>query len=79
MKREGTRGDASRRMSFDPKAPLYRQIADTLRQRVKSNFFADDRLPTEKDLSVEFGVSTITIKQALGVLVAEDLIFRRPR
>jgi GntR family transcriptional regulator len=57
--------------------PLYVQLADALRARIKSGAYQpDDRLPSEHDLVREFSVSRITARQALAALEREGLVFR---
>jgi|GEM_PF-4397654 len=61
------------------KTPLYRQIAELLEQKIDAQVFGDSRLPTERQLAREFGVSTITIKQSLNILENKGLVSRRAR
>ena len=57
--------------------PRYRQIANSLRDRIqRREWAAGDRLPGEETLAVQFGVSKLTMRQALGVLLNEGLIRR---
>lgn len=64
-------------MSFGRVLPLHAQIRETLRQGIVSgSYLPDDKLPSEKELMVEFGVSRITVRQALGVLEKEGIIYR---
>lgn len=57
--------------------PLHAQIRETLRgQIVAGAYQAHDRLPSEKDLMARFGVSRITVRQALGELETEGAIYR---
>lgn len=59
--------------------PLYRQVEQTLRQRIQLlHYRPGDRLPTEAVLAEEFGVSTITCRRALQELATAGLIVRRP-
>lgn len=57
--------------------PLYQQIAESLRSSIAANHLGD-RLPTENQLAQAFHVSVPTIKKALSVLVADELITRIP-
>lgn len=58
--------------------PLYYQVESVLREKITSGAYpAGDQLPTESELIEQFGVSRITIRQALSNLVAEGLIERR--
>lgn len=56
----------------------YRQIANTLALRIRSGRYAPgERLPSDRDLSAEFGHNRHTVRRALDLLEAEDLILRR--
>ena len=51
------------------KKPMYRQIADTIEQWILQGTLAPgDALPTEAELREQFGVSRVTIRQALKQL-----------
>lgn len=61
------------------RAPLYRQLADTLRQQIASGDLAPgQRLPTEAELSEAHGLSRITVRHALEQLTQDRLIERFP-
>ena len=54
---------------------LYRQIADQLRQRVALGEFAvGARLPAERDLALQLGVSRPSVREALIALEVEGMI-----
>jgi DNA-binding FadR family transcriptional regulator len=55
---------------------LYRQIAERLWQAI---FAGERRLPTERELARRFAVARVTVRAALDLLVARDLIARRRR
>jgi GntR family transcriptional regulator len=58
-----------------PQLPLFAQIETDLRRRIVSNqLVAGSKLPSEAELEVEFGVSRITVRQALAALHANGLI-----
>jgi GntR family transcriptional regulator len=58
--------------------PLYYQLENLLREKINSGAFAaGDRLPTESELIRQYGVSRITVRQALTALAEEGLIERR--
>ena len=54
----------------------YREIADTLRQRVRASP-AGSLLPSEAELSSEFGASRVTIRRALDLLRDDGLVAAR--
>jgi DNA-binding FadR family transcriptional regulator len=54
---------------------LYRQIAEQLRQLMVSGEFAlGSRLPAERDLAVQLGVSRPSVREALIALEVEGMI-----
>jgi len=60
------------------KVPLYYQIESILREKIVSGKLAEgEQLPTESELSQEYGVSRITVRQALASLVEEGLLEKR--
>jgi len=53
-------------------------VAETLRGRILNQAYRPGSiLPSEKELAKEFGVSLITIRKAMDLLVREDLVARR--
>jgi GntR family transcriptional regulator len=57
--------------------PLYVQIKDTLRERILNGTYAPhSQMPSEHELCALFDVSRITVRQALGDLQKEGLVFR---
>jgi GntR family transcriptional regulator len=57
--------------------PLYYQLEKVLRKRIISGKLKSDQaVPTEKELCQEFGVSRITVRQALLSLESDNLIRR---
>ncbi|OUS74889.1 GntR family transcriptional regulator [Paenibacillus sp. MY03] len=59
--------------------PMYEQIFEALRERIKEGQYAvGDRVPSEKELGDEFGVSRITSKKALEMLALDGYIVRQP-
>lgn len=63
-------------MKIDPSGgPAYAQVADDLRgQIVRGEVVPGDRLPTEAALTVLYEVSRSTVREALRVLVSENLV-----
>lgn len=59
--------------------PLYYQLETSLRDRLLSGEFAEgDLFPSEKILGRQYGVSRMTVRQALSSLVKDGLISRQP-
>jgi GntR family transcriptional regulator, transcriptional repressor for pyruvate dehydrogenase complex len=57
---------------------LSRQVADLIRQAItKGRLSIDERLPAEDELARRFGVSRPTVREALKVLAAQNLIRSR--
>jgi len=56
--------------------PMYTQIKEILKQRIlDGDFEVHERLPSEKEMIKVFGVSRITVRQALRDLHTEGLVF----
>jgi DNA-binding transcriptional regulator YhcF (GntR family) len=55
--------------------PVYRQVADALREMIRSGELAGDQsLPSETDLIRRYGVSRNSVRTAVGLLRLEGLI-----
>lgn len=66
-------------VNIDSTVPLYRQLSELLRSQVLSGEFTPgQRLPSEAQLGEKFGISRITIRQALGNLEREGIVTRVP-
>ena len=75
---EGGKIDVNEEWKFQVR-PLYLQVRDAVLDRIKSgNLKPGGLLPSEMDLHRELGVSLGTLRKALGVLEAEQLIVREP-
>ncbi|MGI9423341.1 MAG: GntR family transcriptional regulator [Hyphomicrobiaceae bacterium] len=58
--------------------PLYEQVREILLERIQSGFWVPGQaLPNEFEIAAELGVSQGTVRKALGVLAAEQLLVRR--
>lgn len=56
--------------------PLRTQVANQIREELLTKHQPGDRLPTEVQLVKQYGVSLITVKEALSILAHEHLIER---
>ncbi|MDG9702655.1 winged helix-turn-helix domain-containing protein [Streptomyces sp. DH37] len=63
---------------FDPTRPKWEQIADTLRERIRSGEYPPRRLISEVRLEAEFGVARVTVRKATAALREEGLIITTP-
>jgi len=67
------------KMAQRKKLPLYFQIEAILKSKILTGQLKEgDRLPPENGLSRQFGVSPLTVRQALSSLVGEGLLDRKP-
>lgn len=58
--------------------PLYHQVSRALRESILAGSWApNEAIPPERELIERFGVSRITVRQALTDLVAEGLLYRQ--
>jgi GntR family transcriptional regulator len=63
------------RLDRDSATPAYAQIAEGLRSLIESSTLAEGvTLPSERELCQHFGVSRMTLRQALDVLERSELI-----
>ncbi|TNJ67233.1 GntR family transcriptional regulator [Paenibacillus hemerocallicola] len=59
--------------------PMYEKIFEEVKQRIATKQYeTGERIPSEKELADEYGVSRITSKKALEMLAGEKLIVRKP-
>lgn len=60
----------------DSSTPLYVQIKHYLLMNIQSGAFAPDtRIPSERQLSAQFGVSRLTVNKAIKTLMQEGLLY----
>ena len=60
-------------------APRYRQVADALQRRIASgDLGSHDRLASERVIADRFGLSRMTARQAVELLVRRGVVYRRP-
>jgi GntR family transcriptional repressor for pyruvate dehydrogenase complex len=76
----GSEGALSAPFDFDLDRPLLsEQVADRIQAMILSKSLSPgDRLPSERDLGAQLGVSRTVIREAMGVLKARGLIDARP-
>jgi DNA-binding GntR family transcriptional regulator len=76
LRQEGRGAGAIARDSFEP---AYAQLARILRSRIVSGEFqAGDRLPTETELVEAYGLSPMTVRRAIKVLLDERAVSTIP-
>lgn len=65
-------------IDFKNEKPLYLQLVEAIKQKISSNTWKIGMMiPSENELSRDFGISVGTVKKALGILVQEGVLFRR--
>ena len=65
-------------LATESHVPKYAQIADAIRQRISRGVWSiGSRLPANEELAREFGVSRITIRQAVDLLQREHVLDAR--
>lgn len=58
--------------------PQYRKIYEDILEKISSgHYLPGDKLPSEKELAAEYGVSRITSKQALEILAIQGEVIRK--
>ncbi|SMB99795.1 transcriptional regulator, GntR family [Thermanaeromonas toyohensis ToBE] len=58
--------------------PLHEQLKDILKQKIiEGEFKPGEALPGERQLMHTYGVSRVTVRQAIGELVSEGLLYRQ--
>jgi GntR family transcriptional regulator len=65
-------------LSRESKLPLYQQLYDIMRgELTRGQWKPGDMLPAESELMQRFGISRITVRQVLDMLVRDGLIYRQ--
>lgn len=58
--------------------PLYYQLVEELRERIRAgDLQPGTQLPSERELSEQFGISRMTVRQALQYLIREEVLVAR--
>ncbi|MEU9641507.1 winged helix-turn-helix domain-containing protein [Streptomyces sp. NPDC048188] len=65
-------------IDYDPTRPKWEQIADVLRDRIRSGDLPPRALVSEVQLEAEFGVARGTVRKATAALREEGLIVTTP-
>lgn len=63
---------------FEPDRPRWQQVADVVRQRIKSGTYPPKYLVSELSLVQEFGIARDTARKAVRALREEGLIYTVP-
>ncbi|MGW1676352.1 GntR family transcriptional regulator [Saccharopolyspora sp. NPDC002376] len=60
----------------DGPTPKHAQLREILRELASDELLPGSPVPSERDLAVRYGVSRLTVREAVGQLVAEGLLVR---
>lgn len=64
------------RIEFDPNTPIYLQLTRQIRQEIASGILPPGaKVPSVRDLAVEYGVNPNTVQRALAELERDGLMF----
>ncbi len=67
-------------MTSTKPTPIYRQVFDELESRIQAGELEPgERLPSERDFAAQYGISRMTVRDALDQLVRRGRIERRER
>ncbi|NVM74282.1 GntR family transcriptional regulator [Duganella sp. SG902] len=62
--------------AFTNSSPIYRQLADMLRQQIESGHIApNDAIPAERDLAASYEVSRDTVRKAIKLLEEQGVLY----
>lgn len=64
-------------IKYDKKQPLYEQLMDKLKTKIKEDYKPNDKLPSEREIMRNYAVSRNTVRQALNELEILGFIFRQ--
>ncbi len=66
-------------VSKNSPVPLYYQLAERLRERIRSGeLAAGNQLPADRELAEQAGISRMTARQAIGYLVRDGTLIVKP-
>lgn len=58
------------------KIPLYIQLADIFIEDIEKNMHENDKLDTEREISKQYSLSRVTVRQALDYLQKNGYIYK---
>jgi len=62
----------------DSMVPLYRQLARSVAEKIQDGSFPEgSRIPSEQEWMRRFGLSRVTVRQAMGDLFQRNIIVRK--
>jgi len=64
------------RIDHDSPVPKYSQLREILLDLVESELDPDQAIPSEREMSARFGLSRMTVRQAVDHLVSEGRLYR---
>src|SRR5208283_4567409 len=65
------------RINKDRFEPAYAQLAAILRRQIAGGIYPPgEKIPSESSISKQYGLSTMTVRQAVGVLIDQGLVVR---
>ena len=64
------------KLESNKKAPLYQQLYDAILNKVRSGEYqVGEKIPSEEQLMTIYGVSRVTVRNAIKQLVDENILF----
>jgi len=80
MKMQRTEDIAAASENESPAQPLYRQVAEQIAAEIASGIRpVDAKIPSEREMAEELGLSRMTVRAAIDTLVRQGLVARRNR
>ena len=60
------------------KKPLFEKVADDINRKVDEGFYGTaQKLPSEYDLADEYGVSRLTVRKAINLLISQNILIKQ--
>ncbi len=76
MAREAARGNNM--LKQDAVMPLYEQLMNAVEKKIRDGFYKPgDKIATETELAKEYGVSLITVRKAVSLLMEKGLVIKK--